>query len=449
MNLRRQTIGAFASPAIPIAALGLPLLVYLPPFYANEMGLGLSVVGTIFMITRFWDVFTDPVLGILSDKVKTPLGRRRHWIVLSVPILMICVYKVFMPQPPVTSTYLLFWMVLLYVGWTLLSISHMSWGAELSWDYYERSRVQGWREFALLLGMLAVLVLPAIIEQTAKANGALKVAAMGWFTIILLPITVVIAVWQVPEYPVPKQTQLGWRRATSLVLKNKLLMQLLLADLLTGIAPGITGSLYIFFVSYVMDLPQSASLMLLAYFVASFCGIPGWIRLSYRFEKHQTFAIAKVFACVILPMMLLIEPGNVWLYASLNLLYGLASGAGGFLLRSIMADVTDHDNWESGTQRTGLYYSLLTMTNKIGHAMAVGITYPMLDWIGFVPGGTNTTETIEALKYIFLFTPLPIMVLAALLMWNFPLDYERQQHLRRLIDERDSQALAKSARVED
>ena len=102
MNLRRQTIAAFVSPAIPIAALGLPLVVYLPPFYAKEMGLGLSVVGTIFMITRFWDVFTDPVLGILSDKIKTPLGRRRHWIVLSVPILMICVYKVFMPQPPIT-----------------------------------------------------------------------------------------------------------------------------------------------------------------------------------------------------------------------------------------------------------------------------------------------------------------------------------------------------------
>ncbi len=449
MNLRRQTIAAFASPAIPIAALGLPLVVYLPPFYAKEMGLGLSVVGTIFMITRFWDVFTDPVLGILSDKIKTPLGRRRHWIVLSVPILMICVYKVFVPQPPITATYLLFWMVLLYVGWTLLSISHMSWGAELSWDYYERSRIQGWREFALLFGMLAVLVLPAIIEQTSETNGVMKVAAMGWFTIVLMPITVAIAVMKVPEYPVPNQLPIGWRRATLLVLKNKVLMRLLLANILTGIAPGITGSLYIFFVSYVIDLPQWTSLMLLTYFVASFCGIPGWIRLSYRFEKHHTFAIAQVFTSIILPLMLLLEPGNFRLYALLNLLYGLSSGAGGFLVRSMMADVTDHDNLESGTQRTGLYYSLLTMTNKIGYAMAVGITYPILDWIDFVPAGTNTPETIEALKYIFIFAPLPIMLLAALIMWNFPLDSVRQQHLRRLIDERDSLAIAKSANSSD
>ena len=248
MNLTKKTIAAFVSPAIPLSALGLPLLVYLPPFYAEEMGLGLSLVGTIFMITRFWDVFTDPVLGILSDKITTPLGRRRHWIILSVPILMICVYKVFMPQAPVTFFYLLFWMLFLYVGWTLLSISHMSWGAELSSDYYERARIQGWREFALVFGMLAVLILPTILEQTGSIDAGNKVAAMGWFTIVLLPITVAIAVCNVKERPVTPPPQLGLLKSTSLLFKNKLLMRVLLANLMTGLAPGIIGSIYIFFV---------------------------------------------------------------------------------------------------------------------------------------------------------------------------------------------------------
>ncbi|NEN93017.1 MAG: MFS transporter [Okeania sp. SIO3H1] len=438
MNLTKKTIAAFVSPAIPLSALGLPLLVYLPPFYAEEMGLGLSLVGTIFMITRFWDVFTDPVLGILSDKVTTPLGRRRHWIILSVPILMICVYKVFIPEAPITGNYLLFWMLLLYVGWTLLSISHMSWGAELSSDYYERARIQGWREFALVFGMLAVLILPTILEQTGSVDGGNKVAAMGWFTIILLPITVAIAVCNVQERPVTPPPQLGLVRSTSLLLKNKLLMRVLLANIMIGLAPGIIGSIYIFFVTYAMDLGQWSSLMLLLYFIASFCGIPFWMRLSYSLEKHRTFGVAKIYGCIILTTLLLVQPGNLWLYALVNILFGIESGAGAFLLRSIMADVTDHDNLESGTQRTGLYYSLLTMTNKVGSALGVGLVYPILDLIGFVPGGTNTPAAIEALKYIFICVPIPISLIAAIAIWNFPLDSVRQQELRRLLAERDS-----------
>ena len=442
MNLTKKSIAAFASPGIPLSALGLPLLVYLPPFYAEEMGLGLSLVGTIFMITRLWDVFTDPVLGVISDRVTTPLGRRRHWIILSVPILMICVYKVFMPEAQITGNYLLFWMLLLYVGWTLLTISHMSWGAELSSEYYERARIQGWREFALVFGMLAVLILPTILEQTGSADSATKVAAMGWFTIVLLPITVAIAVTNVKERPVAAYCQLNLFKSTSVLLKKKLLIRVLLADLMIGLVPGIAGSIYIFFVTNVMELGQWSSLMLLLYFVGSFCGIPVWIRLSYKLEKHKTFCVAKIYSCVI-ACFLLVQPGNLWLYTLVNILWGIESGSGPFLLRSIMADVTDHDNLESGTQRTGLYYSLLTMTNKIGSALGVGMIYPILDWIGFVPGGENTAGTVEALKYIFVCVPIPISLLAAFFIWNFPLDSTRQKELRRRLAERDSMVSSK------
>ena len=87
-SLTKWQLLAFAIPAIPISAMGLPLVVYLPPFYA-ELGLGTGIVGSLFMFARFWDVFTDPVLGILSDRFETRWGRRRHWIVISVPIMMV------------------------------------------------------------------------------------------------------------------------------------------------------------------------------------------------------------------------------------------------------------------------------------------------------------------------------------------------------------------------
>ena len=84
-KLRKSTLMAFSAPAVPISALGLPLSVYLPPFYAAIVGLDLATVGIVFMLARFWDIFTDPSLGLLGDRFNTRWGRRKPWIVASVP----------------------------------------------------------------------------------------------------------------------------------------------------------------------------------------------------------------------------------------------------------------------------------------------------------------------------------------------------------------------------
>lgn len=437
-RVSKWQLGAFALPAIPISALGLPIVVYLPPFYAEDMGLSLSIVGTIFMVARFWDVFTDPVLGTLSDRIHSRWGRRRHWIVISAPILMLSSWMLFMPQEPVTWSYLLFWMIILYIGWTLITISHMSWGAELSPDYDERSSIQGWREFALIFGSFTVLALPAIVDASGTSTGrADSMAAMGWFVIILLPITVAIAVWKVPEFKSVPQATINWADSMRVLGRNALLRRVLIADVLVGVAPGITGSLYIFFASYVMDLPMWASLLLLVYFVAGFVGVPIWLQVAHRFGKHRTLAIAMFYGAMALPLVVFMPRGEFWWLFFGNVLYGLAYGAGSFLMRAIMADVCDKDLLETGQQRTGLYFSLLSMTYKIGFAISVGITYPLLDFIGFVPElGVNSPETLNQLLLLYVTLPALFMLAAGFVMWGYPLTKEAQEELRIKLAER-------------
>ena len=88
---------AFASLSVPIAGVGLPVGVYLAPLYANEVGLGLELTGLLFMLLRFWDIVTDPVMGYMVDRYRSPLGRVRHWILLAVPVLGISTFFVYMP----------------------------------------------------------------------------------------------------------------------------------------------------------------------------------------------------------------------------------------------------------------------------------------------------------------------------------------------------------------
>lgn len=442
-GLSRWRIGAFALPAAPIAAMGLPIVVYLPPFYAGEMGLGLGLVGAIFMITRFWDVFTDPVLGVMSDRVKTRWGRRRHWIVISVPIMLVSIYMLFMPTAPVTGSYLLWWMVIAYIGWTLLTISHMSWGAELTPDYNERSTIQGFREVALIAGMIFVLLVPVFIEAMQPENvAAARVASMGWYVLILLPITVLIAVWAVPERKVPDPTHVPWREAVRILVNNRPLLRVLVADLLGGISGGIVTALFLFLAADVLKL-QFASLLILVYLTAGCVFVPIMVRLSHVWGKHRTLAYSSLFSAVTVPLIFLIEPGDLWFAVFIWVCLGVNMGAGPFLFRSIMADVADHDHVEGGNQRTGLFYSLLTMTNKIGAALAIGLTYPALELIGFVPGAENTLAAEDGLKLLYVLPPAAIGFLVAWVMWNFPIDEDQQSENRRILQER--QAMAEGA----
>ena len=441
--LSRWTLFAFALPAAPISAMGLPLVVHLPPFYAGTLGLGLTVVGTIFMLARFWDVFTDPVLGILSDKYETRWGRRRHWIVLSVPIMLLSVFMIFMPPVAVTATYLVFWLFVLYVGWTLLTISHMSWGAELTPDYHERSRVQGAREVALILGMVFVLTLPVLIEQMNPENLAqARVASMGWFVIILLPIAVALAVWRVPERPTPTPVHVPMRQAVKALVESRPLQVVLAADLLGGVSGGLVASMFLFLAEDALKLGQYSSAMLLGYFISGVCFIPLILWVSRRLGKHKTAAASAVFNALTVPLILLVPEGNAGMALGVWVLCGVNMAAGPFLFRSLMADVADHDTVVTRQQRTGLFYSLLTSTSKVGAAFAIFIAYSLLDSIGFKAGGENSQAVLDSLRAVYVWPACIISAAVAGILWFYPIDEERQVENRRILEQRGLETAA-------
>ena len=441
--LSRWTLFAFALPAAPVAAMGLPLAVHLPPFYAGTMGLGLTLVGTIFMFARLWDMITDPVLGIVSDKYETRWGRRRHWLVISLPIMVLSVAMVFMPQENADGVYLIFWLFVLYAGWTLLTISHMSWGAELTPDYHERTRVQGAREIALILGMVLVLALPVLIELTEPENLATaRVASMGWFVLVLLPISVGIAVWFVPERKAPRPQHVPMKQAIGALVQSKPLQNVLAADLISGVSGGLVASMFLFLAEDALKLEQYSSLMLLGYFLSGVLFVPLMLWISNRLGKHKTVAWSALFNAVTVPLILIVPEGDPVFAMSIWVLFGVNMAAGPFLFRSIMADVADHDTVQTGQQRTGLFYSMLTMTNKIGIAVAIFGGYMMLDMIGFVPRGENSDDVIWLLKMVYVWPVVGISIIVAVVLWFYPIDEAKQRENRDILEQRNLEAAA-------
>ena len=428
---------AFAGPSIPIAALGLPLAVYLPPFYAGPMGLGLATVGTVFMLARIWDVLIDPLLGYLSDRFPSRWGRRRHWLVISVPILMASSWFIFIPTGQVDANYLLAGLFGLYLGFTMILLAHMSWGAELDDDYHERSRIQAYREGFAILGVPLALMLPAIIEKIGGAHVETeRVAVMGWFIIIMVPLTVFIAVRKMGERKPRPQQHLPMAQAIKLLATNTALRRVVTADLASGFSGSALGAMFIYEAKHVWQVGSYSSLLLLLYFFAGVIFIPVALKVSQRFGKHRTMIAASLFNVCFVPTLFLIPPGNVLIAALVLTFLGMNVGIPNVLYRSIMADIGDYDEVHSGQRRTGLFYALLTLTAKVGSAIAIGVSYWALDLIGFDPTGANTANTLSHLNLLYVSVPFFCNMFVAFRMWGFPIGLKEQQELRKILEER-------------
>ena len=153
---------------------------------------------------------------------------------------------------------------------------------------------------------------------------------------------------------------------------KKTVRKLLFADLLLGVAPGITGSLLFFFFGQIKGYDHTqASLFMLFYFVAGLVGAPFWAWLATRIGKDKALATASLVFAVFYIGATLVPGGNFALTAAAMFIAGLPYAAGLFLTRAMMADAGDQERFETGVDRTGLMLSILSATTKIGHVLAL------------------------------------------------------------------------------
>ena len=440
-QLSAASLAAYSAVAIPMAAMAMPIAVYLPPLYSS-LGLGLATVGAVFTLVRIFDVVTDPIMGLVIDRFETRWGRRKHWIAISAPIQMLAVYMVFMPNAEdVSALYLGFWMLVLYVGYTMMAIAHMSWGAELSETYDDRSRLFGWREVFVIGGMTTVLAVPAVLAVVnPEASLQTKVFSMGMFCLIMFPLTSLATLSKVPDSTRKSTTPIVFREAMALLVSNPLLWRILASDLLSGLGTGVAGALYIFLARYVFEVPEQASIALLFYFMAAFCAMPLWLRIALWVGKARAMRWALVYGgAVMVGLYFLAAPDSalgLWVF---TITYGVAYGAAPALLRSMMADLTDADELQTGEQRAGLFFALLTTTNKLGAALAVGACFWVLDKVfGFVDQAGNTPEAVHGVLITYCVGTAVGLLLAYLPMINYPLTSAKHAEIRAQLRARES-----------
>ncbi|MBX7247749.1 MAG: MFS transporter [Caulobacteraceae bacterium] len=436
-------LAAFAGPCLPYAAVGLPLAVSLPAFYSQYVGLSLAAVGTAFLAVRMIDIFFDPIVGWAMDRTRNRWGPYRTWITLGTPILMLAIWMIFFVKPGADFNYLFVWLLVLYLGFSICTLAQLAWGSVLAPQYDERSRLYGWWQAANIVGVLIALFIPTVVLKAGLGTYEDGVRAMGWFIVISLPLTLFVNLLIVPEPQNLKATPHGGLSAYLALFRRRTVQKVLLCDLYLGIAPGITGALLFFFFESVKGFDRGQSqLFMVFYFVAGLVGAPFWSWLATRIGKDRALQAASIVFALFYAGVGFLPGGNFLLTAIGLAVTGLPYAAGLLLTRAMMADVADEVRLETGEDRTGLLFSFLSLTTKLGYAFSVG-SLILLDWAGFdeAPGAENGQVALWTLEGLFIAVPTGLLVLSAIALNKYPLNAAAHAEVRRKLAERDGAAL--------
>jgi Na+/melibiose symporter-like transporter len=438
-RLPRQTLIAYALPWFAVQVVQLPLVNFVPGYYSSDLGMPLLTISWVMLATRFVDIFTDPLIGWLSDRTKTPIGRRRPWVLLGAPILIAGGWLMFNPPDRPDALYLFMAVTVGYLGFTLIQIPYVSWGAELSPDYDERNAIVGWREGVGVFGTLTAVSAPLIAMALGYPGLGPAMFAIAVGLTIVLPLLLIPAMTLVPEpaHPPHAGPPLTFRTGLAALHANKPFAAFIVACfvLFIGVAPG--GAVGYLMMKHTFDAEALYPILVFSEFVAMLISVPVWAWAASRIGKHRAMALALVWMVIFtasVPLLGLQDP----LFAVIsNAVRGLGFGAVFVIPYSLLADVIDQDTLKTGRARSGLYIALAGMALKFSLMFGVFIATAFPTLFGFEPSRPQNTPLGEfSVAISYAWVSCVFWLAAAWLFWKFPLSRAQQEETRQALEAR-------------
>jgi len=398
----------------PLAAAFIALQVIVPTHYAEFTGLSLSAIGLLLLLARLCDTVTDPVVGFLSDRSTSRWGRRKVFVVLAAPLVALSTVYLFNPPANASGAYLLFWTIAIYVTGTLSIVPMSAWGAELSEDYNQRSRITGVRVGFGLAGTMAALIVPVVVATRGSGELGETLTGITWLVVVTLALVTIWAALCVPDTSKTHLPDDSLRAAWQLLRKPTPFRQLLGSFLLNAVGNAIPATLFLLFVTHTLKVPDQAGVFLFLYFICAAVSVPFWVAVSSRLGKHQTWSVAIVVACAFFLWTPFLSADSVFWFYVIVAATGLAIGADLALPAAINSDLVEWDALQTGYRRPGLFFALWGTATKLSYALAIGIAFPLLDLVGFSATAVNDPA---ALRWLGILYGGPCIVFKLAAMW--------------------------------
>jgi GPH family glycoside/pentoside/hexuronide:cation symporter len=446
-----------------LASTGMLRSVFYAIYLTDVVGLDARIGSFAALIGIIWDAVNDPLVGMISDRVRTKRGRRLPFLLwFGIPFGLSFVLLWW--APPWQSQWALAIHITLAFAIadtmsTLISIPYLSLTPELTPDYDERTMLTSFRTFFQLTASLAVVIgAPMIVDAVLAAGytqqqGFVLVGAIfGGLAIppyLIMPFVFKERLIEDEIQPISLTEMLrtAWANKPFRYVAGIHTMNWSAVDMVAVTFPYFTlywiaqgnplATVRIFGLDLALESAFLGTLML-----TTILFVPFWLWLSQRTNKRSAYIAGMLFWVTIQFLIFTVQPGETTKLLILCVLLGIGLSSAYVLPDAIFPDIIEWDELRTGRRQEGIYYGARAFIRKMAGALAVFLTLQLIGWAGYTAPPADAaiyTQPASVLTMIrLLVSPFGAIVLfgAVLCAWFYPLDREKYKKIRELLEKR-------------
>ena len=450
--------------------------IYLLFYMTTVLGIPPAVAGTLIFLSKAYDLVTDPLMGYLSDRTETRIGRRRPYLVLGALVSGLSLYLLFSAPAMESQALLLAYYTLLLVfyatGYTLFTVPYLSMPAEMTDDYHERTRLMSFRTLFGSTGLLIGTAIAPVLVSIGSAGAGAPGAGAEMLEIVRPADPGIDCILNSATETRSTGTPEGYRFMGAIlgavVFASMLLsflstrrarftrrnsqQEMFLAGVLTTLRnrpfrllvatktlqlTGVTSfsASLAFFAQFVVEMSGAQLGMFFGLFsLGTILSLPAWVRFAGRAGKKTAFITAvALFALFDLSLLGAMQAG-LNLVLTLGFLIGLSAGGLIMLGVAMLPDTIEYDYYMTGQKREGVYAGVWSTIEKGSAAIATLLTGFILSIAGFIETSVGQTacqpqSAVSAVIFNVALLPAMLMLLSLLIFVRYDLTRERLQQL--------------------
>ena len=424
-------------------------------FYTDVFGISAAAVGTMFLVTRVWDAFNDPIMGIICDRTKTRWGKFRPYLLfLAVPFALIGILTFTSPElsPSGKLVYAYATYTLMMMVYTAVNVPYASLMGVMTSNVGERTSLASWRLIgAFSGGLLVTATANSLVNYFGNTgNGEIDYGVGYQWTIsvfggIAAAMFILTFKGTRERLEPPKEENSSLKEDLWNLAKNGpwfiMLGAAIFNNIFNTLRDGTTlyyfkyfikdQTLALFGTSYDFSQGALASAYLSVWVGTNIIGVILAKPISARIGKKKTFLYAILVSSLLSIAFFFLEADQLLAIFGLNVLIGISAGIVMPLLWAIYADIADYSEWKNGKRSTGLIFSSSSMSQKFGWTIGGAITGWMLSYLGFEANVEQTESSILGIRLMISVFAGLAGILAAVFVLFYKLDEPVMQKIQK------------------